>query len=374
VLLTQPPGWRFDLHADKLDLDRYLSPHAVPGTGARSAPVAAPGTVPDVAPAPSPQPGPQPPSPQAQAVPAETGPVAARPSAGLFPVDLIRGLDLDGRLVLDELHLAGLSLGGLSLHAVAAGGQVRIDERVERFYQGKLEGSLALDAREDPPRPALDQKATGIQAGPLLQDLTGEQRLTGRGDLEAKLHARGQDQAALKRSLGGEARIRFSDGVVEGIDLERTIRDARARLEGRPVSAQGPRNTPYTDLSASAAITDGVLDNRDLRALSAYLHISGRGRVDIAHERLDYRFEPVFVNPPEGRGIKEIEGIPVPVHLTGSFTQPKWDIELGPVLREVAKRKLGEELDKPGGGRLRELEERTGIKGLEQGLRGLLGR
>ena len=82
----------------------------------------------------------------------------------------------------------------------------------------------------------------------------------------------------------------------------------------------------------------------------------------------------MFVKPPQGRGIKELEDIPIPVHLTGSFDRPQWNVDAGSALREVGKRQLDKQLEGQGGDALKKLDERTGIKGLEKGLRGLFGR
>ena len=128
--------------------------------------------------------------------------------------------------------------------------------------------------------------------------------------------------------------------------------------------------TDFKDLRASAEVEAGVLSNRDLVATADKLRVTGKGTLDLVRERFDYRFAPMWVQPPEGGGIKELEGIPVPVHLTGSFARPRWDVDVAGALRAVAER----ELQGQGGGLFKKLEERTGIKGLEQGLRGLFGR
>ena len=251
-------------------------------------------------------------------------------------------------------------------------GRLRIEDGAARFYTGRLAGRVELDATAEPPRLSFVQGAADVQVGPLVHDLTGKDRVTGRGSVDADLTAAGQTLDALKRDLGGRGAIRLVDGSVRGFNLEHMIRQAGARLKGQPAPSGDPQRMDFSELSASAEIRQGVLTNRDLVATSRYVHVTGEGRVDLADKRFDYRFAPVFVKPPEGRGIKEIEDIPLPVHLTGSFDDPKWDVELGPVLQGLARERLERELDK--GDALRKLEERTGIKGLEKGLRGLFGR
>jgi hypothetical protein len=73
------------------------------------------------------------------------------------------------------------------------------------------------------------------------------------------------------------------------------------------------------------------------------------------------------------RGIKELRDIPIPITASGPWAAPSWNLDLKAALDAAAKRALNKE-----GGLLDKLDERTGIKGLGEGLRqilpGLLGR
>ncbi|MEA3277063.1 MAG: AsmA family protein [Pseudomonadota bacterium] len=376
VILTSPLGYRFDLDADKLDLDRYLPTEEKPGTKSQAEEhVAGPAAL-------EPSPEHRAEGREAEGLvdeeavagqrPGRTeGPAPVPPAGGsLFPVELLDRLDLEGGLDVGELKAAGLALGDTSLQIHSKDGSLKINNRVQRFYEGRVEGRLGLDVRTVEPRIVFVQQATGIQIGPLLKDLTGDDKLTGRGDIDTDLTAIGHTEGALKRSLSGRLKIDFTEGVVKGFNLERMILEARARLKGEQLPAEEPLQTDFTDLHASASLSSGVLSNEDLLATNNHLRVTGKGRVDIGSERFDYRFEPMFVKPPEGRGIKELEDIPVPIRLTGSFDKPLWNVDVASALREIGRRHLEES----GGDALKKLEERTGIKGLEQGLRGLFGR
>jgi AsmA protein len=380
LLLATPPGYGFDLSADQLNLDRYLPPRA--GARQRPAVTAAVETPPRAsggAPAATPDrgglagaatnKGKQPVSPSG-AVPSVGG-----GAGSLVPVAVVRGLDLDGRLRVGKLRVSGLTFGDPVMKVTAKDGNLGVADQVPRFYGGRLDGRLGIDARSPVPRVALDQRADGIQVGPLLRDLTGEDRLTGGGDLSANLAASAQSLDSLRRTLSGKLAIHLTRGAVKGFDLERMIRDAGASLKGQPRAVpQGPLQTEFTELRASAVAQNGVLRNKDLLATSTYLRITGRGTVDLGNERFDYRFEPMFVKPPQGRAIKELENVPIPVRLTGSFDHPKWAVDLGDVLESVGRHELEKRLEQNGGEAIRKLEERTGIKGLQKGLRSLFGR
>lgn len=212
-----------------------------------------------------------------------------------------------------------------------------------------------------------------IQPGLLLADLPWGDRLSGHGKIDADLVASGHDLDALRRSLAGTLAIHIPRGAIKGFNLERSVREAKARLRGETPPKNLPSQTDFRDLRATAEIRDGILSNRDLTATADHLRVTGAGTLDLVRERIDYRFRPLFIEPPRGRGIKELEGIPIPVHLTGPLDHPRWDLELSDALSAVAKRRLGEQ----GEELLQKLEKHIGtkgIEGLEQRLKGLFGR
>jgi AsmA protein len=374
-IATSPPGYRFDLVADRMDLDRYLQPSQrtrAKSTRKQRMPKAA--SEPAVSKGPvaeqlsSEQPASSKPT---TGTDAETR--AATPLTDLSRVTSLMGTisepDLEGRLHIGDLVLARLRFGDVDLGLRGKEGRLDIQDQMQSFYGGRLDGSLGLDLDDVQPSLALQQRADRIRMGPLLADLVGEERLTGRGKITADLRARGRTANVLRRSLAGNLTLEVPKGVLEGINLETLVREADARLNGKPPPEDLPTSTDFEDLRASGQIEQGVLHNQDLTLRTEYLRVTGAGTLDLVQERFDYRFEPVLVKPPKGRSIKELEGIPIPVHLTGPFAHPRWDVDLSKALRAVAQKRVGDQ----GGTLFHELEKRTHIKGLEQGLKSLLG-
>jgi AsmA protein len=374
-IATSPPGYRFDLVADRMDLDRYLQPSQrtrAKSTRKQRMPKAA--SEPAVSKGPvaeqlsSEQPASSKPT---TGTDAETR--AATPLTDLSRVTSLMGTisepDLEGRLHIGDLVLARLRFGDVDLGLRGKEGRLDIQDQMQSFYGGRLDGSLGLDLDDVQPSLALQQRADRIRMGPLLADLVGEERLTGRGKITADLRARGLTANVLRRSLAGNLTLEVPKGVLEGINLETLVREADARLNGKPPPEDLPTSTDFEDLRASGQIEQGVLHNQDLTLRTEYLRVTGAGTLDLVQERFDYRFEPVLVKPPKGRSIKELEGIPIPVHLTGPFAHPRWDVDLSKALRAVAQKRVGDQ----GGTLFHELEKRTHIKGLEQGLKSLLG-
>jgi AsmA protein len=125
--------------------------------------------------------------------------------------------------------------------------------------------------------------------------------------------------------------------------------------------------TRFNALTLSARGETGTFRSDDIRLRSDLLQVDGAGRLDLPQQQLALDLEAVLVEAPDGRGIRELEGIPIPISASGHWADPRWSVDARAVLDRAARRALQED-----DGLLDELEERTGIKGLGDGLRQLL--
>ncbi len=311
------PAYAFTLDIDKIDLDRYLPPKSEKPAGEAGGSQSSSGK-------------------QAKEEP-------------LFPVEMLRKLDLDGTLRVGSIKANNIRAEAIQVKVKSKGGKLNIDQKVGRFYDGALKGTVDLDVRSKTPKLKINQSASGIQAGPLVVDVSGQDRLAGKGGFNVNLTSAGQLVSQLKKTLNGKLDFDFRDGAVKGINLAKMIRDAKAKLSGKTASASNePEQTDFAELSASAVVRNGVLDNRDLLAKSPFLRVEGTGKVNIVAESLDYTVKPVIVSTGKGQGgegLEDLKGVPIPVHLQGSWADPQWNIDLGKVLAESQKAKLKEKLD-----------------------------
>ncbi len=310
----------FDLDLDAIDLDRYLPPPPTEAKGGKTG---------------------------AQEVPSKG---AQASSEELIPVETLRKLNLDGRFRAGRVKVMKLLAEAIELTVKAKGGQLSLGKKVGRFYQGNFLGTLGLDVRGKAPSIALDTKARQIAIGPLLKDLTGEDRLTGTGRFDARLDTRGNSVDAFKAALNGKLGLRFENGAVNGFNLARTIREAKARFKGKPLPPDDrPLKTDFSEISATAVVKKGILDNRDFLAKSPYLRVTGKGQVNLVSETLDYTVKAVIVKTAKGAGGKDLDeltGIPIPIHLTGPYQKPKLEIQWAEVLVAAQKADLGEKAKK----------------------------
>ncbi len=321
------PAIRFGLQLDQIDVDRYLPP------GSDAPPV--------------------PP----------TAAVAA--GAQMIPVDTLRALDVEGELTVGQLKVAGLRSSDISMKLVAKSGVVRVYPAKANMYGGKYKGDIKLDVRGRQPKIFMDERLSGLQVGPLLKDLTGDETLSGKTQAGAKLTASGQTPEEFTKTLNGKVDFKFTDGAVKGFNLAAMIRKAQAKLNGKPMPPDtGPNQTDFSSLTGTASITNGVVRNRDLLAMSPLLRVQGTGDIDLPKESLDYLLTAKVVGSLEGQGGKglvDLKGIEIPVQLSGTFTNLKYKIKLDRVLKEKTEKKIKKKLNK-------ELEKKFGdkFKGLFQ--------
>jgi AsmA protein len=305
----------FALQADAIDLDRYLPPPAE-----SDAPVAG------------------------------TPAAAAAGGAGALPVDTLRSLNLDGTLKLGRLKAYNLRSTDIEVRVLAKDGLLRVHPAGAQLYDGRYTGDISLDARRDTPRISLNESITGVQAGPLLKDLTGDAKLLGTADLQARLTGTGATPEQIRETLNGTAGFSFTNGAVKGVNIAALIRNAQAKLQGQPPPASDePNQTDFAEMKGTAKVTDGLVRNDDLSLQSPLLRISGQGQVSLPKETIDYLLTTKIVGSLEGQGgkaLSELKGVAIPVHIGGTFSKPTYMPDLAAALGGVAQEKAKKKIEK----------------------------
>jgi AsmA protein len=262
----------------------------------------------------------------------------------------LRALDIDGSVKIDRLKAFQLNSTDILMTLKAKDGRVRVHPARASMYQGSYTGDIGLDVSGKQPKISLNEKLAGVQVGPLLKDLTGDDKLSGATRAGAVLTTGGQTPEALKRNLNGNLEFAFTDGAVKGFNLAALIRNAQARLQGEtPPADQGPNQTDFSEMTGTAKVTNGVISNNDLKAQSPLLRVEGKGDVDLPGESLDYLLTAKIVGSLEGQGGKKLDdlkGVAIPVQISGPFAKPDYQVRLDRALKDAAQDKVKEKLEK----------------------------
>src|SRR5450830_883319 len=329
------PVYHFDLDIDKLDADKYITK-------------------------------------------SESKPATAKPNPDA-PIDLsaLKHINANGELRIGWLKLANVKSTNVRIKLQADDGVAQLAPFSAQLYEGSMNGSLKVDARTIPVI-SVKQNMTGIAVGPLLTDAINNDMLSGKGTLNLDVTTQGATVGALKKSLNGSASVNLADGAVKGIDIAGTIRGVKDKLSAfkseTKIAADKTQKTDFSEMVASFNIKNGVAHNEDLSMKAPLFRITGNGDIDIANETFNYTAKPTIVNSLKGQGGKDLDdlnGLTVPVKLSGTFTKPEYKIDFASLATALAlaQKKL---LDKVGG------SQGEALKGLVGGnkqdaLKSLLG-
>jgi AsmA protein len=271
----------------------------------------------------------------------------AENKSGDTPIDLsaLKKLNAQGSFHIGNLKIANIKTSDVNLKLNANQGLAELAPFSANLYQGKMNGSLKIDARNTPSI-AFKQTMSNIAIEPLLMDAINNDMLSGKGTLNLDITTQGNTVNALKKSLNGNAAINLADGAVKGIDIAGTIRGVKDKLnfmKQSNVTGDKTKKTDFAEMSASFIIKNGVAHNEDLNIKAPLFRIAGDGDVDIANETINYTAKPTVVNSLKGQGGSDLgilNGLTIPIKVTGTFAKPNYALDFSGLAAGIAKNKL----------------------------------
>ena len=142
---------------------------------------------------------------------------------------------------------------------------------------------------------------------PLLVDLMGVERLSGKGDGFVKFLGSGANLDAIMNSLSGNGGLAMAGGTISGLDLN-----------GLMGTGNGTKGTTVFDkLGASFDIKAGVLSNDNLNMTLPRITATGKGVVGLGAQTINYVFTPVALKASSGKDLA------FPVKIYGPWSNPK---------------------------------------------------
>ncbi|MCF8056299.1 MAG: AsmA family protein [Desulfocapsa sp.] len=350
------PAYDFQMHVDRLDLDRYKSrsrKSEVPVAQNKAKAVQAAGS-------------------------GNTQQTSLQP---LFPVETLKGLQFQLSLDADSMKVSGAELSKVALQAQGKNGLLELKPFRAELYKGSIAVEATLDVRGDLPQLQIKKDLKGVQAGPLLKDMTGKEELSGTAVLSLQLTTKGNTREQLTRNANGKMNFTFADGVIKKLHLLQVVRQAKAIYEGgRVVESAAEEPTGFANISGSGVIRNGVLNNNDLRAESDLMKVTGSGKVDFGDEYVDYLLNITLLrglDRNEKTGRTDYSKFVIPYRIQGKFSNLKEEADVTGLLKSAAQGLLMDELqkqlNKEGGGTKSGEKKNSTQELLEQGLKGLFG-
>jgi AsmA protein len=308
VARFSPLDLGFDLEIDRLDVDKYLPPEK-PGDSKK-------------------------------------GEGVKNEGEGKIDLSTLKGLNVHGNARIGQFQVSNVKATNIKLKIDAEDGKLDIAPHSMNLYEGTLTGAMSVNANGN--AVALREDLSGIRINPLLKDLADKDLVDGRGDVKLNVATRGATVTAMKQGLDGTASVMLRDGAFKGINLAQSFREMKALVSSKQDSVQQAKATDKTDfseMSASFKIANGVAHNEDLVMKSPFLRLGGSGDIDIGHGAMNYLAKASVVGTSGGQGAKDLEhlqGVTVPVRVTGPFDKLAYKIEFAAVAEGALKAKVDE--------------------------------
>ncbi len=257
-----------------------------------------------------------------------------------LPMDLLRTLQLDGKLELGVLMAQGLTINNVLLKMDANQGIVKLDPIKMDLYDGAYTSSIKINAQGDKPEYTVIKQLSSFQIGQFLLDFMGDDKVSGDANLGINLTTSGEWLSKLKANLNGDIDVLIKDGALTGFNLRHKIESARARLRREKEPELIERKTDFSALSLSGKIKNGVLTTDDLDMQAPLVRVGGKGSVDLSRESVDYLVNAKLVTTSkgqEGGAADDLSGLLIPVAITGSWLSPAFDVQLDEILKARLK-------------------------------------
>ncbi len=304
----QPLATTFSINVDTINLDRYLPPPA------KEEPAKEP----------------------AEKKPTKT----AKPD-----FTALRKMSCNGEVSVGRLTANKLNLADVKARITAKNGVLAVSPATVNLYGGSVKADVSLDVSGDQPKVKVVSAVNKVQAGPLLKDMTGQDRVTGTANLKTDVTAQGANADAVKKTLNGTTAFDVTNGKIKGVNIAKMIRDAMAVLKGQPKSGDEPLETDFAELLGTLNMTNGLVKNDDLVLKSPLLRVNGKGQADMAKDDIDYLLTAALVGTLKGQGgqsLDQLKDIPIPIRVTGSLEKPSYTLDVKAMAQALATGALKE--------------------------------
>ena len=264
-----------------------------------------------------------------------------------IPAELIRGFNARGDLRMKEATLGDMLFENATLGLNVAAGRLRLNPLSASLFGGSYSGDVRINASGATAVLSVDEKVENVNLADLAQAMFKQDNITGTLNGAFTLNGRGNDMAAVQKSLAGNMAFELNDGAYEGTDIWYELRRARALLKGGEAPQPSlPARTKFSSVSATGVVTDGIMRNNDLVAELPFMRLNGSGNVDLAAATIDYSLVARVLERPDAlQGVTEAEladftEAVIPMKITGSLTSPR----VKPDIEKLVKKRVEKEI------------------------------
>ena len=266
-----------------------------------------------------------------------------------LPVELLRKLTIVGTIKVASATYDKLNPKNIIMTTKGSKGKLTVNPLKADIFNTQAVVIAGLDVSGKTPKYSVKTNTKNLPIGDVLLAVADTDKVQGKGTVNADVTTSGDRISEFKKNLNGTAKVNLKDGAIKGFNLAQTIRDAQAKISGKPATVQDKEpQTDFSSLIADVTIKNGVVNTNTLSAQAPFMRVNGSGTVDIAKEQLNYLVKTKIVASDKGQGgedLKDLNGLTIPVKLKGNLTDPSISLDLASLIEGKAKAEIEKKKD-----------------------------
>lgn len=227
----------------------------------------------------------------------------------------------------NTLKYQGLTVSNFDTTLSLSKGVLSFNNLLANACSGTFSGKGQINTAE---KWSFDLNAKGVDTQALMQALGSEAKLYGKANATVKLAGLGLEKTALLKSANGQISVSANNAVLKGLSLEKVGNAAKAK-KVTGLIMKDEDQTRFSILSASANISNGVLNIHSLDGKTSVAEVKGNVTVGLIDESLSGLITAKLATSVDGRRIS------VPIKLGGTIQAPSYGIDLEAALKAGVK-------------------------------------
>ena len=265
-----------------------------------------------------------------------------------LPTELLKSLNANGTLKAGSVLYEKLNPTNIVMTLKAKDGVININPLQTNMFKTQINATAIVDVRPKQPNYAITFNTQNLPIGEVLIAFMDDDKISGTGSVNANLTTSGDRLSLIKKGLNGTLSADLRDGAVKGFNLAQSIRQAKEKLGKQTVAANEELKTDFSSLTGSFVINNGLVDTKTLQAQAPFMRIDGSGTVDLVQEQLNYLVKAKIVATGKGQGgqeLQELNGLTIPIKLTGALDAPKISLDLASLIEQKAKEEVKQRIE-----------------------------
>ncbi|HEY5808538.1 MAG TPA: AsmA family protein, partial [Povalibacter sp.] len=242
-----------------------------------------------------------------------------------FELDKLRVMDADVTLEARQIDAPKLPLERMNAHLKLEDGVLKLNPFDFNVAGGSVASRVTLDARQASIETTIVSDVHGLELQKLFPTVEITKKGAGRLSGTAAFTAQGNSVAHMLGSANGDIGLIMGPGHISNLLVELAGLDVAESLK---YLLDKDREIPLRCAFADFKVVDGEMATRALAFDTTDTVIYGEGNIDLRREALDMRLLP---QPKD----KSPLSLRVPLKVSGSFKDPSFRPEAGPLLARV---------------------------------------